>query len=224
MPEVGLFPSILGKKFHPKKPYWGSSLSILLVASAENVGACPTVTHGWQLLVLIRGGSKSLVQPLMWNVSCSLFNECLQHQVFVQGHSTSKGVSQKLQGRRNMGFSLNFPTTCQLSKAQEMSSISYLFIEKSWELSESKTHRSQQEMKILSTLNKQGHSLIKRNCRDTAYFWQWKVLFLTDLFFACFMGSTSILTAFLTSTPWRQETQTCYCGDNHWLIYSTYLR
>lgn len=95
---------------------------------------------------------------------------------------------------------------------------------KSWELSESKTHRSQQEMKILSTLNKQGHSLIKRNCRDTAYFWQWKVLFLTDLFFACFMGSTSILTAFLASTPWRQETQTCYCGDNHWLIYSTYLR
>lgn len=53
-----------------------------------------------------------------------------------------------------MDFSLNFPSICQLSKAQEMSSISYLLTEKSWELPENKTHWSQQEMKILSTLNK----------------------------------------------------------------------
>lgn len=53
-----------------------------------------------------------------------------------------------------MGFSLNFPTIRQLSKAHEMGSMSYLLTEKSWELPENKTHWSQQEMKILSTLNK----------------------------------------------------------------------
>lgn len=154
MPEVGLFPSILGKKFHPKKPYWGSSLSILLVASAENVGACPTVTHGWQLLVLIRGGSKSLVQPLMWNVSCSLFNECLQHQVFCAGPQHKQRCLSEITGEEEYGvfskLSNHLPAFQGPGNEQHQLPVHW----KSWELSESKTHRSQQEMKILSTLNK----------------------------------------------------------------------
>lgn len=76
---------------------------------------------------------------------------------------------------RNLGgggvwvLSINFPTTFQLSEAQGMSSISYLATEKFWELSDSRTHQSQQEMKVLSTLNKQVHNLATHNCRKRSF-------------------------------------------------------
>lgn len=45
MTEVVLFPSVLGKMFHPKEPYWECWLSILPVARAENVGAYRSLSH-----------------------------------------------------------------------------------------------------------------------------------------------------------------------------------
>lgn len=45
MTEVVSFPSLLGQSFHPKELYWGCSLGILLVASAENVGASRSLSH-----------------------------------------------------------------------------------------------------------------------------------------------------------------------------------
>lgn len=43
--EIVLFPSMLGKRFHPKEPCWGHWLRILLVASAENVWVYRTLCH-----------------------------------------------------------------------------------------------------------------------------------------------------------------------------------
>lgn len=158
MTEAVLFPSILGKSFHPKEPYWGCWLGILLVASAENVWAYRSLSHchsGLTAPGIDQGWHQEPHSATDVKCEPQLFQhiETPSTPAVCGGHSISKGFSQKLQGRRNIGFSLNFPTIYQLSKAQEMSNITYLLTEKSLELPERRTHRSQPEMKILSTLN-----------------------------------------------------------------------
>lgn len=82
--------------------------------------------------------------------------------MFLWGHSRKKDASQKCGGGGVWVLSMNFP------KPREWAA-SVTWSPKNPELSDSRTHRSQPEMKVLSTLNKQGCDLAAYKHREHSF-------------------------------------------------------